>query len=572
MKRLLFLSLLFGVLISPVEAAIELTALPPTVRVRPQQEIQGAKTVELFAARNEVESFQVVITARQTNLQRIQVEMSPLVGPGKTKIPAADIKLFREIYIPIRYSAPRATQPPGLIPDALVPLKNPYTGEPIRDPRWDSKQVLGSRVGGGGFDLWRDHHQPIWVDIEFQNKANPGTYTGQFTVRARNGETAVIPVKVTVWDFELPAGPTHENHFGSFGRLGRYHQLKTDSEDFRRLEDRYFAMMAAHRLNPPLPRHLLPKIGPEGEAQFDSETDRRITDFVNRYHVTDIDIPRAPFSDVLGKNRAKAIRFYRSWYAYLEKKGWAKRSYLYMLDEPNTKEAYEKVRQLGALVREAEPQLRRLVVEQPYTQNRDWPDIENSIDIWCPLFGHIHEGSIQRVQAQGDEVWSYTALVQKAPSYHSGYEKVKNDDPPYWQMDFPVTSYRIAPWLNRRYGITGLLYWTTICWSAPERNPWHDPGFRLRYNGEGMLFYPGQDAGIEGPIASIRLKNLRDGMEDYEYFALLENLGGKEIVDKIVRSAVPTWGNWKQTPDTLLQLRKQLAKEILKRKGLGSGG
>ena len=569
MKRLLFLSLLFGVLISPVEAAIELTALPSTVRVRPQQEIQGAKSVEIFAARNEVESFQVVITARQTNLQRIQVEMSTLAGPDNKKIPAADIRLYREIFIPVRYSAPRATQPTGQIPDALVPLKNPYTQEPVREPRWDGKQVLGSRVGGGGFDLWQDHHQPIWVDIKLQNKANPGTYTGQFRVRARNGEAAVIPVRVTVWDFKLPAGPTHENHFGSFARLGRYHQLDANSQDFRQLEDRYCALMAEHRLNPSLSRHLLPKVGPEGEAQFDSETDRRISEFVERYHVTDIMIPRAPFSEVLGKNRAKAIRFYRSWYAYLEKKGWAKRSYLYMLDEPNTKEAYEKVRQLGALVREAEPRLRRLVVEQPYTQNRDWPDIEKSIDIWCPLFGFVHEDSIKRVQAQGDEVWSYTALVQKAPSYHPAYEKVKEDNPPYWQMDFPVTSYRIATWLNRRYGITGLLYWTTICWSAPERNPWHDPGFRLHYNGEGMLFYPGQDAGIEGPIASIRLKNLRDGMEDYEYFVLLEKLGAKDIVEKIVRSAVPTWGSWKQDPDTLLSLRKQLAKEIMRRKGTG---
>ena len=53
----------------------------------------------------------------------------------------------------------------------------------------------------------------------------------------------------------------------------------------------------------------------------------------------------------------------------------------------------------------------------------------------------------------------------------------------------------------------------------------------MNYNGEGMLFYPGEDAGIDGPIASIRLKNLRDGMEDYEYFTLLEKAKGKEAVD-----------------------------------------
>jgi hypothetical protein len=216
-------------------------------------------------------------------------------------------------------------------------------------------------------------------------------------------------------------------------------------------------------------------------------------------------------------------------------------------------------------VHEAEPNLRRLVVEQPYSQNRQWGQIDEAIDIWCPLFGFIHEPSIKRVQRQGDDVWSYTALCQKAPSYHPDYERVKKEDPPYWQIDFPVTGYRIAPWLNRRYGVTGLLYWTTVCWTSPERNPWDNPGFRVRYNGEGALFYPGEDAGIDGPIASIRLKNLRDGMEDYEYFAILEERGGEDVVEEIVRSAVPTWGTWKQDPHQLLELRRRLAKEILRR-------
>jgi len=128
-----------------------------------------------------------------------------------------------------------------------------------------------------------------------------------------------------------------------------------------------------------------------------------------------------------------------------------------------------------------------------------------------------------------------------------------------------VTSYRIAPWLNRRYNITGLLYWSTIYWGCPDRDPWDDPGFRIRWNGDGALFYPGEDAGIEGPVASIRLKCLRDGMEDYEYFVILEQLGGKKVVDEVVHKAVPTWGTWLQHPNSLLDLRRHLAQEILRR-------
>ena len=162
-------------------------------------------------------------------------------------------------------------------------------------------------------------------------------------------------------------------------------------------------------------------------------------------------------------------------------------------------------------------------------------------------------------------MWSYTALFQRAPDYHPEYEKVKGEDPPYWQIDVPLVSYRIAPWLNRRYGITGLLYWSTCYWGSPDRNPWDEPGFRGYWNGDGALLYPGADAGLEGPIGSLRLKSLRDGMEDYEYFVILEQRGGAELVEAIVREAVPTWGSWNQDPDALPRLRAQLAEAITAR-------
>ncbi len=546
---------------------IQLTSLPSTLRVGQEGAIQGSDAVEISGARGEVESFQVAVTAAGGNLQNVSAELSALKKETGESLPAKCVTIYREIFIPVRYSAPGATVAPGLIADPLVPFVDPYTNQEVREPRWRDEQQEGARFGAIGFDLWKDRHEPLWVDVEIPKNAAPGVYSGTFSVRARNVQSVTIPVRVTVWDFALPDGPTHENHFGHFSYMMRYHKQEENSEKYRLLEDRYIAMMAAHRINPPLPRRLLPKTAEDGTALFDEETDRQITEFVAKYHVTNIEVPSAPFRDVLTTNRDKAIRYYRSWYAYLKKKGWAERAYLYMLDEPNDKEAYERVRQLGALVHEAEPKLRRLVVEQPYSQNPDWGSIDEAVDIWCPLFAFLEESSIKRVQAEGDTVWSYTALCQGAPPYNPEYEKVKNDHPPYWQIDFPVLSYRIVPWLNRRYGATGLLYWTTVCWSAPNRDPWDSPGFRLQFNGEGALFYPGEDAGIEGPIGTIRLKNLRDGMEDYEYFVLLEQRGGKDAVEEIVRSAVPTWGSWNQDPYALLKLRERLAREILSKGG-----
>jgi len=548
------------------QPSIELKAVPGCVRVTQEQPFEGTDAAEVYSARGEYESFQVVVMAKGGPLERCTAEMSALRNDGGAEIPPDHVTLYRVVYVPVRHSSPKAMCPPGLTPDPLVPFKNPYTGEPIREPVWHEDAQQGPRFGASGFAVWQDLHQPLWVDVHVPRDSPAGIYSGVFTVHAGDVR-AQIPVKLQVWDFALPEGPTHENHFGGFEGVAGYLKIDPNSEAFQQIEDRYIRMLADHRINPLLPRRLRPRVAEDGSAVFDEQTDAKIAEFTSRYHVTNIDVPQAPFKDILGADWEKAVRFYRSWYEYLARKGWAKCAYLYMLDEPNDRDAYDQVRRLGALVKEAAPELRRLVVEQPYTQDPSWGALDGAVDIWCPLFGFIHEPSIERVIKQGDEVWSYTALVQTAPPYHPDYEKVENDLPPFWQIDFPITSYRIAPWLNRRYGITGLLYWSTVYWGSPERDPWDDPGFRIRWNGDGALFYPGVDAGIEGPVASIRLKNLRDGMEDYEYFVILESRGGRETVDEIVRTAVPTWGAWQQDPYRLLELRRRLAEEILKRHG-----
>lgn len=123
-------------------------------------------------------------------------------------------------------------------------------------------------------------------------------------------------------------------------------------------------------------------------------------------------------------------------------------------------------------------------------------------------------------------------------------------------------TYRGSTWLNRRYGITGLLYWTTIQWASDKRNPWDDPAFRGSFNGGGQLIYPGEEAGINGPISTIRLKVLRDAMEDYEYFNILDQNGKMELVNQMVKEVVPDWGSWKQNPQIYLDLRRKMGEVI----------
>jgi hypothetical protein len=95
----------------------------------------------------------------------------------------------------------------------------------------------------------------------------------------------------------------------------------------------------------------------------------------------------------------------------------------------------------------------------------------------------------------------------------------------------------------------------------PAGDPWMNPLNYRQFNGEGSLFYPGADASIEGPVASMRLKALRDGLEDYEYLVLAGEAGAAQAA-----SIAKSWTQWETNPAKIAAAREELAKVILERK------
>ncbi len=562
-------------------SGIRLTVVNSLERVRQDQEPKGADGADVCAARNEWESFQVAVTAVGDNVTVTKAELLELVGPGGARITGKNLTLYREEFVRVRRSTPRADLAPGLYADPLVPFINPLTGEPI-GPRRRSQERWGGPTTVSGYDMhalpfevFRGQNQPIWIDVHVPKETPAGAYQGTFRVGTRQGVSAEVPVRLTVWDFTLPDGPTHRNHFGHFRNVSRYFDVERDSEEFKQIESRYCRAMAEHRLNPPIPHHLLPEVAGDGSLKVVPERHEALKRFITELHVTDFEIPRAPFARlrvsasepdykrISPADRDKAQRYYRQYYDYLTKNGWTERAYVYLWDEPNLRENYEQVLVLAELVHEAVPELKCAIVEQTYPHDRDWPDIDPAVDIWCPLWAFIDRKTVAEKIAGGDEVWSYTALVQRAPGYHPEYERVKGLDPPYWHIDRPLIVYRVPTWINRQYGITGLLYWSTV---TTVLEPWSNPAFAHpgHYNGGGYLFYPGVPCGIDGPVTCMRLKNLRDGMEDYEYFAILEKASGKAAVKGIVDKIAPNWWDYCRDPDKLMAIRKELAEQIMR--------
>jgi len=565
----LTLALLSILLTAPALAAerpvIGLTALHAMERILQHEASLGTPTAEIAAARNEVESFQVVVAAGKGSLKVGSVVLSELVGEGGAKISGDSIRLYREEYVRVRKSTPRAELPPGLYPDALIPFIDPVSGKPIlpraqRQERWGEPTVTtGHDMYAVPFEVFGGMNQPLWVDIHVPKGIPVGIYHGTLKVSADRGK-AELPVKLTVWDFDLPDGPTHCNHFGGFRGITSFFGVKRDSDEFCEIEARYCQAMAEHRLNPPLPNHLLPLVNPDGSLNIDTNRHAALRTFIEKLHVTDFEISRSPYR--LPEQREKALRYYRDYYQYVKSNGWLDRAYVYLLDEPNSPEQYEHVVALAAIVHEAAPELKCLVTEQTYPHKPDWADIDPAVDIWCPLWSFIDRDTINQKLKQGDAVWSYTALVQRSPRYHPKYEEMRKNDPPYWHIDRPLLVYRVPTWINRQYGITGLLYWST---ATRVIDPWYSPVMARsqHFNGGGHLFYPGVSCGIKGPISSMRLKNIRDGMEDYEYFALLEKRAGAAAVQKIVDRIAPTWWEYTRDPKAIFDARRELAAAII---------
>jgi hypothetical protein len=216
--------------------------------------------------------------------------------------------------------------------------------------------------------------------------------------------------------------------------------------------------------------------------------------------------------------------------AHLEEMGWLGREYVYWFDEPNT-ENYPFVREGMEIIHRSAPKITRFI-----TEHQPGPDIMDVTEISCTVIGQLDPDIITDLVDQGREFWSYVCCCPKAP-YLSLF------------IDHDAINMRMWLWLSYKFKMKGILIWSANYWNSttasPEnflQNPWEDAmSFMTGYgqpfgkqtvwgNGDGRFFYPPNrnpndrsTKYLEGPVPCLRLENIRDGIEDYEYLVLLED-------------------------------------------------
>ena len=114
-------------------------------------------------------------------------------------------------------------------------------------------------------------------------------------------------------------------------------------------------------------------------------------------------------------------------------------------------------------------------------------------------------------------------------------------------------------------------------WARGKREIWENPlNQSWQTNSQGVLIYPGQYVGVRGVVGSMRLKQTRRGMQDYEYLWLLSRIGNKQLADDIARRIMPkaldestdaggdarTMGHWERDPRKWDAARREMAEAI----------
>jgi len=515
-------------------------------KLRPGDPLPPGRAIDLAAARGECGSAQIAIRADRP-LAALAAETAALAGPSSIA-PA----LYRVATIDL--AAPSGPEgAPGPWPDPLVPVRDAFFGEPRR--------AFPVAVPAGRL-------QAIWVELCVPPDAAPGHYRG--AVRLADGARALgeVPVRLEVWPFALPATSSTTVTFGLPTRLGTKALGRPDDPELARA---LAAALLRHRVSP----HGLSYDPPYGRCTTQgcaldwSAYDAEVGPILDGTLVPGV---RGTFADVRVTARdwqapqADQVALLRAWREHFQARGWADALWLYTLDEP-------KPSDLPALARRARAARKANV--RVFVTSVPAPELAGLVEAWAPnvlFFDGKRAASFEGARRAGPGGWDGRPFWYASCMSHgcdelpaAGRERMARAFTgwPGYEVDRPGASARALGWLAERAGVAGELYYDSIAsWSG---DPWRSVR-AFAGNGDGTLLYPGRPAQLGGvhpfPVESIRLKLVREAIEDRELAALARRLGLGALVDRLAARLVPSLRGFPREAGPWLAAHDELGRAV----------
>lgn len=510
----------------PTDNAITVFEAPNTLKVmREADALAESRTMTYEMAKNEYESAQLVFTAER-DVASYDFTVAPLTSAAGATIPVTAMTVYHQKYIEVtRSTSATAGFPTGWYPDALLPM--------------------ATAVAYGENKVSAGDNQSVWVKIKTADTQAAGLYTGTFTLTV-DGRDYPIAVSARVWDFAVP----EENHVRTSFYNFRDYLINGELDNSVAMYEKYTDFLLDYRVS----TDQLPVFDDDLDAYVAAAkkyaADPRCSAYNLNVFGTSGTVPgtdaRGPLIDVdrfeayiraLTENSTPELNLLEKLYIY-----W------HALDEPDAQGIMESalynnrvmVDKLAEIADSYTPeqkaafgvtdgQIRYIehVVTSQYNPALD------GIRTFCPHVSGLDRAGNRALFKQkaeqayggGGTTWWYTACYPYSPH-------------PNYHLDANLITSRAVSWMQRDYGVNGMLYWGTAVYvnvndvqNRYPRDPYNDPESFMLAMGDGFLVYPGKPYGLDSPVPSIRLEAIRDGMEDYEYLLMLETLAEKYATD-----------------------------------------
>jgi hypothetical protein len=429
-------------------------------------------SVSLEAARNEYESFQIAVlpemgkTCRSATLAAEDLRLRN----GQGTIPSQQVAIYRVGYV----NTNRARYPSlytGLWPDPLLP------NGPLA--------IDGSDLG------------LFWVEVHVPRNATPGEYQGRLLLNV-DGVSVPIQVSLVVHAFELPDRVAFPITAWTVPQLPSGEKMPL--ADYRAV----LGELLAHGVDPI-------SVGKDF-VSLDSTDYRTLDENLEFCLARGMQVFEIP-------SPGDAPQKLKPLVEHLREKGWLSKAIVYSnQDEPSEAQLLSRNIPYRRQLKSMYPDLRVFLASQHFA------DIGEACDVWMTdvssgrgaEFAGAHHGSAA--------LWFYYCHMPAHADFVRPLVQAPN-----MLIDNEAIEQRLTLWLAWKYQTTGMFIWAgNNEWvdKDVDRSDWQEAGWKLGkkpypyplgglHNGNGYLIYP-------GPVPSIRLKQLRDGLEDYGYLLELK--------------------------------------------------
>ncbi len=468
--------------------------------------------LSIMGARNEKESGQITLTPIDGAVVEYNIYTSDLVGASGEVFEKENIQLFNEKYTTIPVASKEYYRTPGMYPDALLPFEQ--------------------AVKYGENTVKTGQNQTVMVRFDIPENQKAGVYTGSIRLVA-NGTDYSVPVQLTVYDAVVSETVHSKSAFAvswamEQGELDDSMEMRLKYADFLaeymvsgmdimpnnitytdEVIEEWTGLIAQLWENEKISTLRLPKFTMTHSLITIGERE------LENVHGLDYELS----AKLLTKLAEKSL---------LDGKNYLTKMFIRGMDEPQlnnrseedilafhetakytkdiTRAAIEswKTAENASFIEELKEALDKIAVVSTDNEIRDTEYIS-----YCPYFNNfqLEEDRETYLANTYNELWWYGCNVPQNPY-------------PNYHIDDSLLSARLLSWMQYDYGVIGNLYWAVDAWyDDGKTNVPNDDYYDITTplaRGEGVLLYPGKPYGIDGPIGSLRLEAIRDGLEEYE--------------------------------------------------------